>query len=256
MARIVSRRWMRPVDVLRRERGLAPTPAHPMFDLGRDVPTLALYSEVLASPRPDWPERTVLTGFPFHDRDEAGGGLPPALSAFLDAGEPPIVFTLGSSAVWDAGPFFHAAAEASASLGRRAVLLVGPDEAHDLGALPDGVVTAAYAPHSELFPRAAVIVHQGGIGTTGQALAAGRPMLIVPFSHDQPDNAARCARLGIAHVLRRRAVSAARMRRELEHLLDDPATAARAEAVGRRVRAERGADAAAEAILAALDARA
>jgi UDP:flavonoid glycosyltransferase YjiC (YdhE family) len=60
------------------------------------------------------------------------------------------------------------------------------------------------APYSKLFPRALVNVHQGGIGTIAQALRAGKPMLVVPYSHDQPDNAARVERLGVARVLTRR----------------------------------------------------
>ena len=42
-----------------------------------------------------------------------------------------------------------------------------------------------YAPYSEIFSKAAAVVHQGGSGTTGQALRAGRPMLIVPFGWDR-----------------------------------------------------------------------
>ena len=133
----------------------------------------------------------------------------------------------------------------------RAVLLTG---ANRPPALPRGVIAVSYAPHSELFPRAAAIVHQGGIGTTGQALRAGRPMLIVPFSHDQPDNAARCARLGVAGVVPRRWAHARRLGRELEALLADSGMRSRAEQAASRVRAEDGARTAADAIEALLGA--
>ena len=65
--------------------------------------------------------------------------------------------------------------------GRRAVLLVGKETANRPDRLPDGVVAFDYVPFSELFPRAAAIVHQGGIGTTAQAMRSGRPMLVVPL---------------------------------------------------------------------------
>ena len=55
-----------------------------------------------------------------------------------------------------------------------------------------------HAPHARLLPRAAVTVHQGGVGTLQQDLRAGRPMLVVPSAHDQPDNADRARRLGLA----------------------------------------------------------
>jgi len=109
-----------------------------------------------------------------------------------------------------------------------------------------------YAPHSEVMPRACAVVHQGGVGTTAQAMLAGRPMLVVPFSHDQPDNAARCARLGVARVLPRGALRAPRLVRELAALLGDPEVRARAERVGLEVRGERGASAAVDAIEAVL----
>ena len=222
----------------------------PIFDGFSPLLNLALFSPVLAAPQPDWPPRTVATGFAFWDRDEAGEGMPAALRDFLDAGSAPIVFTLGSSAVWAAGTFYREAVKAAGLVGRRAVLLTGPEAA--AGRLLRDVMAVPYAPHSGLFARAAAIVHQGGIGTTGQALRAGRPMLIVPFGHDQPDNAARCARLGVARVVQRRGLWAGRLAGSLDALLGDPVLRERAEQIGAQVRGERGAGAAAAAIEEAL----
>ena len=83
-------------------------------------------------------------------------------------------------------------------------------------------------PIQRFFPRAAVIVHSGGIGTSAQALAAGRPMLVVPFAFDQPDNAARLQRLGVARAIPRKHYTAKRAYAELSRLLTDPAYAASA----------------------------
>ncbi len=211
---------------------------------------LALFSEVLGAPQPDWPPQAVQTGFAFFDRQD-GRGLDPDLSRFLDAGEPPIVFTLGSSAVMDAGRFYEESVAASRRLGRRAVLLIGElaaDRNRPRDPLPEGVAAFGYAPYSELFPRAAAIVHQGGVGTTGQALRSGRPMLVVPWGHDQPDNAHRVARLGVARTIPRHRYSAATASEALRRLLDDPSYSTRAAEVGRRVRDEPGASAACDAI--------
>jgi UDP:flavonoid glycosyltransferase YjiC (YdhE family) len=119
--------------------------------------------------------------------------------------------------------------------------------------LPSDVIACEYAPHREVFPRAAAIIHHGGVGTTAEALRAGRPTVIVPYSHDQPDNARRCRSLGVARVVRRSRARAERLARELKAVLEDPATAPRAREVGERVRAEAGARAAADAILALVD---
>jgi UDP:flavonoid glycosyltransferase YjiC (YdhE family) len=256
----VSRRWFREVDVMRAEMGLPARREHPMFHgASRDL-HLALFSRELAPPQPDWPANTVQPGFPIHDRGEHGEGLSPSLAAFLDRGEAPLVFTLGSSAVFTADGFFAAAAEAARLLGRRAVLLTGLEGLNPVPGVPSvddappeaSVVTVSYAPHSEIMPRACAIAHQGGVGTTAQAMRSGRPMLVVPFSHDQPDNAARCSRLGIARTLARSRVSPATLARELSALLADASAATRARAVAERMRREPGAAGAADAIEALL----
>jgi UDP:flavonoid glycosyltransferase YjiC (YdhE family) len=95
-------------------------------------------------------------------------------------------------------------------------------------------------------------VQQCGIGTLAQALRAGRPTLAVPFAHDQPDNAWRATRLGVARTIPAQRYSAGRAGRELGRLLDDPAYAARARAVADQVRKEDGPARACEAIEAVL----
>jgi len=135
---------------------------------------------------------------------------------------------------------------AAQRLGCRAVLLVGGNSFHE--PLPPGIVAFSYAPFSKIFPRAAVIVHQGGIGTCAQALAAGRPMLVVPFAFDQPDNAARLQRLGVARAIPRKHYTAQRAYSELQSLLSDPAYAARAVEVAHKIAEENGVRVACDAI--------
>lgn len=248
LARAATRSWVAPVVALRRKLGLPPG-KHPLFE-GQFSPrgNLALFSSLIGEPQPDWPPNTTVTGYVFYD---GHGELPSALAEFLDAGDPPVVFTLGSTAIGARGAdaFYAASIAAARALGHRAVLLVGRNDAARLRQrLPDGIVAADYAPHHLLFPRAAAIVHHGGAGTTGQALRAGRPALVVPHAHDQPDNGRRVAKLGVARALDARRYSAARATAELQRLLEDPGYASRAEAVGRRVRAEDGVGAACGAI--------
>lgn len=199
---------------------------------------LGLFSPLLAAPQRDWPPNSHATGFPFFEHDE---GRSPELQRFLDSGDPPIVFTLGSAAVGAAGDFFQQSVEAARSLGRRAVLLVGRGPANQpKGDLPPGMIAVPYAPHAAVFPRACVNVHQGGIGTTGEAMRAGRPMLVVPYSHDQPDHAHRLKKLGVARSIDRARYTAATAAREIRVLLNDKDYARNAAALGARVRAETG----------------
>jgi UDP:flavonoid glycosyltransferase YjiC (YdhE family) len=114
------------------------------------------------------------------------------------------------------------------------------------------IATAAYAPYSELFPRAVAVVHQGGIGTTAQALRAGRPMLVTPFSHDQPDNAARMERLGAARVLALKNYRAETVARELQALLETNKYADSAMRAARTIESEDGVRAACDGLEAAV----
>jgi UDP:flavonoid glycosyltransferase YjiC (YdhE family) len=216
---------------------------------------LALFSSVIAPRQPDWPPQTRVTGFPFYDRRDRAGdaaeALDPALVKFLDAGEPPVVFTLGSSAIWAAGDFYRASVEAARSAGVRALLLIGEERNRPAG-LPEGVAAFDYAPYSEVLPRARAVVHQGGIGTTAQGLRAGIPAVVVPFSHDQFDNGARVARAGAGRVLPRSRYDAASAARELRALLADESYTTGAAALGRRIGSEDGVTAAADAVEEAL----
>lgn len=243
-------RLMEPVFRLRAELGL-PRGEQPLFG-GQHSPTcvLALFSRVMAKPQPDWPPHTIVTGFPFYDRRDYFGESqsPPELKEFLDAGPPPIVFTLGSSAFWVARNFYRDSISAARTLGRRALLLIGHPRNLPPENLPDGVAAFEYAPYSEVLPRACAIVHQGGVGTTGQGLHSGRPVLILPHAHDQFDNAARIERLGCGRVLPRPRYNARSAVRELEALLGDPRYTERAAETAVIVRQENGARAAADAI--------
>ena len=236
LARLSTRRWMEPITRFRASLGLPPG-KDPLFE-GQHSPqcVLGLFSPVMAPPQPDWPKNAQAVGFPFYDQAEHGQGLDPELERFLASGAPPIVFTLGSSAVYDAGTFFEESLSAVRKLGRRAVLLTGPNLLKQ--PLPADTAAFAYAPYSRILPRAACVVHQGGIGTCGQTLAAGRPMLIMPYAFDQPDNAARLGRLGVARVIRRKNYTGRRAAAELDRLLTDAGYASRAAEAARRVAAE------------------
>ncbi len=197
-------------------------------------------------PQADWPPNVVITGSVFYNGPEL---LHPELDAFLDAGPPPVVFTLGSSAVAVAGRFYEESLDAMRRLHVRGVLLTGGFDRNVPRAEGRGdTFVIDRAPHQLLFPRAAAVVHPAGAGTLAQALRAGRPMLVVPHAHDQPDNAARVTRLGVARTLRQHRYRAPRVARELERMLNDKRFQARAEEVGALVRAEGGAPAAAAAI--------
>jgi UDP:flavonoid glycosyltransferase YjiC (YdhE family) len=226
------------VTDFRDELGL-PNVGNPMFE-GQHSPTrvLALFSEVFAQRQLDWPQQAEITGFCFYDGHHEAV-VPTELIRFLDSGAPPIVFTLGSSAVWVARDFFRESIEAARSIGRRAVLLIG-DERNLPRSLPQGVIAVDYVPYQSLLPRACAVVHHGGVGTTSQALLAGVPTLIVPFAFDQSDNAEHAFRIGTSRTLYRKSYQATRVANELEELLRHPYYSHRALEVSQKLKREDG----------------
>jgi rhamnosyltransferase subunit B len=249
VARFVSRRWPEPIYELRKELGLR-RGENPLFD-AKHSPylVLALFSRLLGVEQKDWPPNTLITGFAFYDADSGNAKLPANLEQFVVSGEAPLVFTLGSAAVLAAGDFYEVSAQAAMELGKRAVLLIGSDPRNKpKQQLPDSICVAEYAPYSKLFSSASVVVHQGGVGTTAQCLAAGKPMLIMPYSHDQPDNARRMKRLGVAKIIQKAKYNPHKVTRKVRKILDDPQLAETAQAVAEQVRNEDGVKTACDAL--------
>jgi UDP:flavonoid glycosyltransferase YjiC (YdhE family) len=234
------------VTAFRDELGLEDT-GNPMFE-GQHSPTLvlALFSELFGRRQPDWPPQTRITGFCFYDGHHESQ-IPQELTRFLDNGAPPIVFTLGSSAVWVAHDFYEESIRAAKLVGRRAVLLIG-DERNLPRSLPEGVIALDYVPYQSLLPRACAVVHHGGVGTTSQGLLAGVPTLVVPFAFDQSDNAEHARKLGTSRTLYRKNYVAMRVAHELGELLRQPSYARQALEVGRLLKLEDGPSRAADLI--------
>lgn len=217
--------WAKPLVELRQRLGLPPLHANPILE-GQFSPfgTLAFFSEHFAKPQPDWPPHVTMTGFIGYDKRGEGFGESSGrdgLARFLESGSAPVLFTLGSSAVMNPGSFYQESLAAAQALGVRAVLLIGQlDRGQFPPVSPESVYFADYAPYSEVMPRAAAIVHQGGIGTTAQALRAGRPTIVTPWAHDQPDNAEHLRKLGVSRTIPRSRYTARRAARELKQLLN------------------------------------
>jgi len=246
VARATTRSWNRPVYELRRELGLAQG-LEPIYE-GQHSPlkALAMFSPLLAQPQTDWPPQVQITGFPFWEEPGIRPEVLDELDRFLADGPPPVVFTLGSSAVLNPGQFYEESVKAVRQLGVRAVLLDG-DKASSYRAERD-ILRLPYAPHSYLFPKASVVVHSGGVGTCGQAMRAGRPSLVTPFAYDQPDNAVRLVRLSIARTIRRDRYTARRAANEIGILLNEPRYRTNAERIARIVEAENGVGVACDAL--------
>lgn len=183
------------LNAVRSELGLAPV-SH-VFGRWLHSPDLVIgaFPEWFAPIKNDWPANSVLTGFPVH-QTSGREKLSAELERFLDNGASPVAFTAGS-AMGNPREYFMKAVEVVRRSGVRAIFVsVFTDQVRDL--LPPDAIHVEYAPFDQLLPRVSVLAHHGGIGTSAQALAAGTAQLILPFAHDQFDNADRFRGLNVA----------------------------------------------------------
>jgi UDP:flavonoid glycosyltransferase YjiC (YdhE family) len=160
---------------------------------------LGLWPEWYSQPQRDWPTHTVLAGFPIPSEMKANFESPD-LDEFLAGGEPPIVFSRGSSDR-RADQFLKTSIEVARNLRRRA-LFISPASVIEKVDLPEGMKAFSFVPFDAVLSRSAAHVHHGGIGTIALSLRAGVPQLTVPAGLDQPDNSERLRRLGVSDLIR------------------------------------------------------
>lgn len=190
-------------------------------------------------PRPtDWGEHVHITGYWFPP--DSHWKPPDDLRKFIEAGPPPIFIGFGSMPMRNPGQITRLVLDAVAKLGCRTIIHSGWG---GLGHkdLPSNVHMIEYAPYEWLFPRMAAIVHHGGSGTTGFALRAGIPSLIVPFAFDQFYWGNRIAKLGVGpNPVQYRTLNADRLSAALNIAINDSQMRKRAAKLGAKIGEEDG----------------
>lgn len=230
-------------DPLRRRLGLRPWRSFAeLMAYGRSVGTPWLYGfspHVLPKPG-DWDEHQHITGYWFLDPPTQWQPTP-ELAHFLESGPPPVYIGFGSMGHGNPEHYTRLALRALALSGQRGLLLTG------WGGLARQTTTADVfvvedVPHAWLFPRVAAVVHHGGAGTTGAALRADVPNIVVPFaSVDQVAWAERVATLGVGpRAPRISRLTAETLAEAITVAVNDAAMRARAAALGAAIRAEDG----------------
>jgi sterol 3beta-glucosyltransferase len=203
----------------------------------RAVPVLYAFSPQVVPPPADWPAHAHVTGYWFPAPPD-GWEPPRALLDFLAAGPPPVAVSFGSIVTADPGALRDTVVEALAQSGERGVLVGGQPPC---GAPAERVFHLEHVPHGWLFPRTRAVVHHGGAGTTAQALRAGVPHVVVPFTTDQPFWARRVHALSVGpRPIPRARLTAARLAEAIATAVGDETVRASAQALGRRIRAEDG----------------
>jgi sterol 3beta-glucosyltransferase len=209
------------------------------FDASRGRPSPILYAfSPQVIPRPtDWRDNVHVTGYWF--RDDAGDWRPPqALVDFLEVGPRPVCVAFGSTVTKGREKLARTVLEALA-LSRQRGVVIG-EGFPDQGA-SDGMFRLGSAPYSWLFPRASVVVHHGGAGTTGEALRAGVPSVVVPFTSDQPFWGRRVHDLGVGpQPIPASTLSADILAEAIVAVANDSDMRRRAESIGEAIRQEDG----------------
>ena len=206
-----------PLDALRAEHGLPPDPELEMLD-----------------------RHLVLSPFPPSFRDPAFP--PPATLHAFRSGErapevvatdpPTVYFTLGTEFNLESGDLFERVLGGLGELPVEVVATVGSElDPAVLGTQPGNVKVERYVPQSEILPRTSAVVCHGGSGSVLGALAHGLPLVLLPMGADQPQNADRCAALGVGLVLDVIAATPEDVRDAVSAVLSEPSYRAAAERI-------------------------
>lgn len=127
--------------------------------------------------------------------------------------------------------------DAIAFLPMRAVVTLGASISANEVRSAENVALVASAPHRAVLGEAALAVTHGGHGTVMKALAAGKPLLILPHGRDQEDNAVRVTERGAGLRLDRNSETST-IRTALSILLKDPSYAEAAQILSAEIRRE------------------
>jgi len=209
----------RPINRHRRQLGLDPIRgAIIRLPLQADAMVVMAPPDIVGRP-PDLPHHIVFTSFVGWD----GGADRPLTSgtnAFLEAGDAPVLVTLGASSAVAAEDFFDHVTREVVDAGARALVVTGPAPPPEGRFDRDVVHVTDFEPFSNLAHRCRAAVHHAGIGTTIAVMRAGVPHLAVPRGFDQPQTAGLIEKLGVGVTVswrhRRRGI-----RPGLERLLRD-----------------------------------
>lgn len=180
--RMLDRAVMSQLDALRARHGL-PELARFGRLLERPSRLLALTVEGFEYPRSDWPANVRMVG------PIAWAPQQPAPTWLAELGDPLVLVTCSTERQYDA----RLVTVALQALPAAGMVVVATSAAHDPGAFdpPSGNRVVSFISHDAVLERAVCVVCHGGMGIVQKALAAGVPLVVVPFGRDQLETARR-----------------------------------------------------------------
>jgi sterol 3beta-glucosyltransferase len=219
-------------------------PPHPgsfrMLTISNGAERLHGYSEVVL-PRPsDWSANQHVCGYWFLD-PPPHWQPPPTLQSFLASGPAPVVVGFSSVIDGQADEMTDWIVTALRQTGQRGILVRGWGGLRHPGSSAGDMFCTDDIPHGWLLPKCHAVIHHGGAGTTGAALRAGLPALVIPYVSDQFFWARRLRELGAAtQPLPRSKASLTSLVRGLQAIVAGSDLRQTAAALGARLRADDG----------------
>jgi UDP:flavonoid glycosyltransferase YjiC (YdhE family) len=204
----------------------------------RRFPIVNGFSQHVVSRPIDWSEHIHITGYWFPK--DTHWQPPSDLSAFIEAGKPPVFIGFGSMPIKNPQRTTCIILKALKQTGQRGILHAGWG---GLGnqTLPDYVFKIDYAPYDWLFPRMAMVIHHGGSGTTAFGLGSGIPSCVVSFVFDQHYWGERIVQQGVGpKPIRFKQLTVERLREAIRIGIDDLQIRQNAVELGQKIRAENG----------------
>jgi sterol 3beta-glucosyltransferase len=216
-------------------------------------PTIISSSPTVFSVSKDWPEHVHSYGNWFMDSDHS---YQPEekLERFLKAGEPPVYIGFGS--VGDkknAGETAALVIKALKLAGKRGIINTGGSGMNQTEEIAEDILFVKDIPHEWLFPKMSAVVHHGGAGTTAEGLRAGVPSIIVPYGNDQFAWGRKIHELGAgAKAIPRKELTAEKLSAAISYTQVNEIQS-KAQEIGKQIRAEKGAEKAAQVIINTLE---
>ena len=225
------------------------TPRHVLPDAWEsDRLNLIAASQVFCPPQPDWGSLYRVCGY-FHIPESLEAWQTPRpLQEFLDAGERPVYMTFGLLQPYYQKKNLELMLAAAKMAGCRAII-----QTTDSGYPPHSTDGDFYfidrAPHHQVFPECAAVVHHGGGGTTHSVTLSGRPSIIIGFSNEHMAYGKDLYQLGAApKPIRYRKTTAESIASRIEEVVKTPGMQKRAEELGETMHSENGVKKAVELI--------
>ncbi|MBN2485673.1 MAG: glycosyltransferase family 1 protein [Bacteroidales bacterium] len=202
---------------------------------------ILIYSKIFCNENENWDNRFRHSGY-LELKNPPEFEMPAELKQFLDAGEPPVFFSMGSLSFFEGESFeilqiFNDAINLS---GCRAIIQGNFDQ---MTVMPGkhNVFLLGYMPHNAILPMCSGMVHHGGAGTTHTSILNGCPSIIIAYAWDQFYWGRELLKMGICPgMMKRKYLDPLQLAGAIRKLMKDPEYKMKTDDARRKMKREKG----------------